>query len=150
MLYVEYRYGIHEEITVEKFTNLYGGLLNRVEAIYELDSELEISEAVSVLKAELPSNLGILRLAQRDKGITHVSYGKSYFYFNHQHYSESYFYTSNQIRRVSGLMRGYVKTQRGRKNDALQYRRIVHIDGQELDIELIVDYQTVLKLSRVP
>jgi hypothetical protein len=146
--YIEYRYGIDQAITIAKINHLYGDLLDRVEEIYDLESIIEVQAAVAELESDVPNNLGILRLSQRDKGVSHLSYGSTYFYFSREHYPESYFYLNGRIRRVPGLIRGYVKNGSGKKTDAIRHHRIADINDEEFDIELVLDYQVLLELSR--
>jgi len=146
--YLEYRYGIDDSISQEKVEHLYGALLDRLEEIYELEYEDAIREEVAAMRNALPGDLGILRLAQRDKGISYTSYGALYFSYSQEHYTQSYFYTNGQIRRVPDSIRGYVEARDGRRTDAIKYRRIVEVDGEALDIELIVDYHRLVGLAR--
>ncbi|AOE50927.1 hypothetical protein [Kangiella sediminilitoris] len=144
--YIKSKYEIDENVTKEAVEEIYGELLGKVESLYYIESEEKLKKKINELNKNFPTNLGVLKLKQRDKGIQHYSYGVNYFSYEREMYPHSYFYTDSSLRRSPGLMRGYVENREGDETDSLKYERVIKINDQELDIELVVDYQKLQSL----
>ncbi len=144
--YIQYRYEIDKTISEETIEEIYGELLSEVVSLYEVEERF-LKEKVDSLAVNLPLDIGILSLIQRDKGIEHHSYGTKYFYYKKEPYLHSYFYRNSSMRDVPRLIRGYVETDSGLKIDAVKYTLIHKLQSENLDIELTVDYKRLVELA---
>ena len=145
-MYTNARYEIDESITQENIEDIYGNTLDRVASLYDASSQLEIQEQVNKLRNNIPQNIGILKLDQRDKGVEYSSYGVKYFSYQQEPYPHSFYYTNSSMNSIPNSIRGYVENKQGERIDVLKYKRIIVKEGKELDIQLVIDYKRLLEL----
>ena len=139
-------YEIHDSITLKKFNSIYAGILDEVEALYELNDDEKLVKEIERLRANIPDDFGIITISQRDKGPGRMKYGSKYFYYKSEDYFQLTVKSNSHERRVPGMMKGYMETKEGIVTTVLQYRRKVISDNQKLDIIMLVDYEVLMSL----
>ena len=145
--YTNYRYGIHEDISLLTITQIYGDLLDEVISLYEISDSNQLELKKRELLNEMPTDLGILQLSQRDRGEAGTSYGNTYLGYYPVNYSHAYFYRNSSFRDLPGMIRGYIETDNGSKIDTLKLTKVAPSEDEYLDIELYIDYRKLRELA---
>ena len=130
-------------ITETKFNNLYSEIIKEIEALHEIKDENQQAEEIRRIKANLPTNIGIISLEQRNYGYERAEG----FHYKAEDYVGKPFGVgvSNSIGQrplFPGLALGHILKENGCEKKILHYSKVLDKKHTRF-LYLVLDYKTV-------
>ena len=144
--------GISGSITETKFNNLYIGIVKEIEDLYEINDENQRAEEIRRIRANLPTNIGIISIRQANYS---EGFAKDFSYKAEDYVGKPYsLVVSNSIGQrppFPGLLLGYIryigKKEYGCEKKILQYGKTLDKKKSRF-LNLVLDYKTVKELMQ--
>jgi len=131
-------------ITETKFNNLYSEIIKEIEALHEIKDENQQAEEIRRIKANLPTNIGIMTIRQANYGHEPA---KNFFYRAEDY---STLIVSNSIRQrppFPGLLLGSISKRGGCEKKIFQYSKVLDKNNTRF-LTLVLDYKIVKELMQ--